>query len=115
MAGFNGGHVTSDKSVSDTTLKDMLISLRTSFHADMMQYISNFKAEVGEMGGRLDHIEKKIGDYSSAYNTLVDAYNDQSDDINWLKYKMANLEDRSRRNNVNIWGVPEAVLPAQLQ
>lgn len=47
---------TTDKPVSDTTLKDMLLSLRTSLHADMIQCISNFKIEVGEMGGRIDHI-----------------------------------------------------------
>lgn len=56
-----------------------------------------------------------MGEFASSHNTLVDAYNDQSEDISWLKGKMADLEDRARRNNVKICGVPEAVQPAQLQ
>lgn len=72
----------------------------------MMQFISNFKVEVGEMGWRIDHIEKKIDDFVSAHNTLVDAHNDHSDNITLLKSKVAALEARSRRNNVKIRGGP---------
>lgn len=74
----------------------MLVSLRSSLHADMMQCMSNIKTEVGELGGRIDHIERKMCDFAESHNTLVDAHNDQSDDITWLKAKVADLEDRSR-------------------
>lgn len=84
-------------------------------HADMLQCVNNFKAEVGELGGRVDHIEKKIRDFASSHNTLIDAHNDHADDITWLKTKVAELEDGSRRNNVKIRGITEVILPAQLQ
>lgn len=85
---------TTNKPVSDTTLKNMLVSLCSSMHADMMQCINNFKAEVGELGGWVDNIEKKMGDFASSHNTLIDAHNDHSDDITWLKAKVADLKDR---------------------
>lgn len=40
----------------------------------------------------------------------MDAHNKQSDEVDWLKSKVTDLEDHSRRN-VNI---PESVQPAQL-
>lgn len=106
---------TTGKPVSDTTLKDMLVSLRSSMHTDMMQCVHNFKSELGAIGGRVDHIEDKMGDFAASHNTLIDAHNDQSDEITWLRSKVADLEDRSRRNNIKIRGVPENVLPPQLQ
>lgn len=77
--------------------------------------MSNFKAEVGELGGRIDRIEKKMSEFASSHNSLIDAHNDQSNDVTWLKAKVADLEHRSKRNNVKIRGVPEAVQPVQLQ
>lgn len=56
-----------------------------------------------------------MGEFASSYNSLVDANNDQSDKVSWLKTKVVDLEDWSRRNNIKIWGVPESTLPAQLQ
>ena len=106
---------TSGKAVSDTTLKDMLVSLRSSMHADMLQCMRNFKADVGELGDRVTHVEEKMGEFASSHNSLIDAHSEHDTEIAWLRAKVADLEDRSRRNNVKLRGVPETVLPAQLQ
>lgn len=55
------------------------MSLRASLHADLMEYASNFKSEVQELGGRVDHIEHKMGEFSASHNTLIDAHNEQED------------------------------------
>lgn len=47
-----------------------------------------------------------MGAYSVSFNTLVDAQNNHKENIPWLKAKIADLEDRSRRNNLKITGVP---------
>lgn len=70
-------------------MKDILVSLHSSLHSDMMCCIQNFKAEMGELGGRVDHVEKKMGEFASSYNSLVDAHNEQSDQVDWLKAKIA--------------------------
>lgn len=34
--------------------------------------------------------------------------------MQWLTDKVPDLEDRSRRNNLKLWGVPETVTPPEL-
>lgn len=46
--------------------------------------------------------------------TLVDTNTDQADDIVWLKAKVADLEDRSKRNNLKVRGIPESITMSQL-
>lgn len=47
---------TSDRPVSDTVLKEMLLSLKASLQADMTAGINNCQREVQAIGGRADHI-----------------------------------------------------------
>lgn len=54
-----------------------------------------------------------MGEFS--YNSLVDAHNDQSKEVTWLKGKVADFKDRSRKNNIKLRGIPESTQPAQLQ
>lgn len=93
---------TANQSPSDTTLKDMLVSLGSSLHTDMMECLKNFNNEVGEHPGRVDHIEHKMGEFAPFHNSLIDAHNDRNDKVTWLKAKIADLVDRSCRNNVKI-------------
>lgn len=106
---------TVNQPISESTLKDMLISLRSSLHADMMECMKGFKTDVHELGDRVDHVEQKMGEYAASYNSLVDAHNDQSDEVTWLKAKVVDLEDRWRRKNLKLRGVPESTLSVHLQ
>lgn len=45
-----------------------------------------------------------MGEYASTINDLVDANESNEDDIEVIKAKMADIEDRSRMNNVKIRG-----------
>lgn len=47
--------------------------------------------------------------------TLVDANDSKEDDIENIKVKMADIENRSRRNNIKIKGVSESVKPQDLR
>lgn len=59
----------------------MLVSLCSSMHTDMLQCVNNFKTDMGALGGRVNHIKKKMGDFASFHNTLVDAHNDHSEEL----------------------------------
>lgn len=50
-----------------------------------------------------------MGAYTTTINDLVDANESKEDDLEVIKAKMADLEDKSRRNNVKISGIPESV------
>lgn len=69
------GIPTSGQSVSDTVLKGMLMSLRSSLHNDLLSTVSKCH----------DHIEQAMREYSIAYNTLVDAHSAHSDEMLWIK------------------------------
>lgn len=100
---------TANTPIMDTTLKDMLISLRSTLHADIQSLTRQFKSEISSVNKRISHVETKMGEFACTFNDLVDAHNDRDDDMLQLKLKLANLEDRSRRNNVKIRGIPESV------
>lgn len=55
----------------------------------------------------MDHIESKMGEFASTINNLVDAQEWDEDEMEGIKAKMADMEDRRRRNNLKIRGVPE--------
>lgn len=64
----------SDKPISDMMLKDMLLSLRSFLHADMIKGINKCTREVQALGHRVDHMEKKMDEYTSSYNIRVEAH-----------------------------------------
>lgn len=80
----------------------MQVFLHNYLHSDMMACMQSLKTKIGDLGGRVDHVERKMGEFASSYNLLVDSNNEQ-----------AVLEDRSRRNNVKICAIPETIQPAQ--
>lgn len=59
--------------------------------------------------------KNKIGEFASTFNDLVDSHNECEDSISWIQSKLADLEDRSRRNNVKVCRIPESVKPQELQ
>lgn len=60
------------------------------------------------------HTENKMDECTTTVNDLIDECKDQSDDNEWIKAKLTDLEDCSRRNNVKIRGVPESIPPSNL-
>lgn len=51
---------------------------------------------------------------AASFNTLADAHEAHCDYLQWLKAKVANLEDRSHQNNIKICCFLESVQLAQL-
>lgn len=43
----------------------------------------------------MDHVEKKMRECATSHNSRIDAHNDQSDEVAWLKAKVGILEDHS--------------------
>lgn len=89
-----------NQQVSETALKDMLVSFRGTIDADIMQLTKHFTGEIH--GSRVDHIENKIDVFAHIINYLVDAHDENIDEHYWIKAKLADLEDHARRNNKKI-------------
>lgn len=57
----------------------------------------------------ITHMETKMGDLLSAHNELVDGFADHDDELQLINLKNADLEDRSRRNNIKFCNIPESI------
>lgn len=105
---------TTGQSVLDTTMKDMLLSLQSSLMSNLLSLINQFSLEMKYMDNRMHFMENKMEEFTNTVNDLVDAYTEQKDDSLWIKTKLADLENRSRRNNIKTRGIPESVQPREL-
>lgn len=106
---------TSGQPVLDTTMKEMLVSLQSSIISNLSSMIHKFSLDMKHMDGRLQYVENKMEECTETVNELVDACTEQKDDSMWVKMKLADLEDHSRRNNIKMRGIPESVLPMDLR
>lgn len=52
---------------------------------------------------------------TSTVNDLVDAHDKSIEERNWIKSKLTDLEDRLRRNNLKLRGLPESVQNTELK
>lgn len=59
-------------------------------------------------------METKVTELSQTHNKLVDSHKDQEAEIKWLQTKIADIDDRTCRNNVKFRGIPETVQPTAL-
>lgn len=96
---------TKGQPIMDTTLKEMLISLRGTLHRDMATVVSQVREEFAKLGDRVHNVESKMGEFAVAQNELVDAHKEREENVTLLKVEIAGLETRSRRNNVKFRGV----------
>lgn len=78
----------------------MLISLRASLQADMLACIHQSLLELRKLADHVDFVEWSMDDFTANYNTLVEAHAIQSEDIAWIKAKVEDLIDRSRRKKM---------------
>lgn len=87
----------------------MMVSLLSSLQRDMTQMFTDIRESLHIQDSRLSHVETQMGTFQTAHNEVIDTITEQNDDIAWLKAKVVDLEDRSRRNNLKFRGIPESV------
>lgn len=55
-----------------------------------------------------------MADFAKSHNLLIDSHTALEEEVHRLSNKVLDLEDRSRRNNIRLRGVPESITPDQL-
>lgn len=99
----------SDNPVSEAMLKSMLLTLQKDLHRELQSSISQIHDRVDCLKGRADVLEENMYKHAKAHNELLDAHDHHASEIHHIKLKLADLENRSRRNNIKFRGVPELV------
>ncbi|CAH2292404.1 Hypothetical predicted protein [Pelobates cultripes] len=77
--------------------------------------MDSLRRDVQEIGKRTSHIESKMEEDAAAHNDLATHVESLEEKLLLTESKLADMEDRSRRNNLPLRGVPESVFPAVLQ
>lgn len=109
-----GLYPATDQAVSQNILKEMMLALRSSIQQSLATALSSQQATIDGLGDRVDHVENKMAEFSTAHNELVDAHNNLEDELHLMAIKLADIEDRNRRNNIKIRGIPESVSGPEL-
>uniref|UniRef100_A0A8C5PHC0 Uncharacterized protein n=1 Tax=Leptobrachium leishanense TaxID=445787 RepID=A0A8C5PHC0_9ANUR len=99
---------------SESRLHAMLQELRSTIQADIKGALQELSRDVLDLGERTDALETKADDLCLAHNDLVDRHLALQAAHDSLALKMADIEDHSRRNNIRIRGIAEAVTLADL-
>uniref|UniRef100_A0A8C5M2A8 Uncharacterized protein n=1 Tax=Leptobrachium leishanense TaxID=445787 RepID=A0A8C5M2A8_9ANUR len=99
---------------SGLQLQSLLQDLRTTIQEDFRAITANLHQEIRDLGERADALETKTDELCLAHNDLVDAYKELKSTHESLLLKVTDLEDRSRRNNIRVRGIPETIKPGDL-
>lgn len=89
--------------------------LRSSLQTDMATCMHKFNTELQGVDSRVSDIETKMAKYATTINDQTDASQKHDDEKDWVKVKLVDIEDRSRRNNLKIRVVPESVQQVDLR
>ncbi|KAL0161449.1 hypothetical protein M9458_045174, partial [Cirrhinus mrigala] len=98
-------------------LKDDMIDFRQKIREDIRNYLTEFKEEINRKmsevtktqqstSERVNEMEKRIADLEEWAVDVRDTHNTLKVQEN-LQAKLSDLEGRSRRNNLRIYGMPE--------
>ncbi|CAH2300662.1 Hypothetical predicted protein [Pelobates cultripes] len=105
---------TDDLSVSEKRLAAMLQDLRTSMKTDFQAAVSDMRKDTHEVGTRVNALEEKTDELCHMNDTIVEKIQRMEADNKRLMENLADLEDRSRHNNICVRGVPETVTQEEL-
>lgn len=85
----------------------MLLSLKNYLQADLNKNLASLQSHIEHVEERVDAVGRSLGEHADAYNSLSVEFHGHDNDIQLLKAKVADLEDRSRWNNLKFQGIPE--------
>ncbi|CAH2326804.1 Hypothetical predicted protein [Pelobates cultripes] len=120
-AGYSGG--SSPRSDLDTQtevgltaslLQAALDKQSTKLIATWQESVAEIKRDLHDLGSRTGHVETKVDNIVDAHNQAVDRIQALETQLAKYEVKLMPLEDRSRRSNQRLCGIPEEVLEADL-
>ncbi|CAH2301444.1 Hypothetical predicted protein [Pelobates cultripes] len=98
-----------DVLVTNKSLHFMLQALKTSLRSDLRQLTNELRKDIADIGGRTSHLKTKTEEICAAHNDVVDKLQRLEEEQTTLKHKLADIEDRSRRNNLRFSGITDAI------
>ncbi|CAH2223354.1 Hypothetical predicted protein [Pelobates cultripes] len=95
--------------IDRVTLNNCFDSQMEKIKGEMQLFTTTFKEEIKKVNIRITSIEEKLECSMLRNNLMEDKINSLEQKINNLEAKMVDWEDRSRRRNIRIRGIPESI------
>ncbi|CAH2322371.1 Hypothetical predicted protein [Pelobates cultripes] len=86
----------------------------TKLIATWQESVAEIKKYLHDLGSRTGHMETKMDDIVEAHNQAVSRIQTLESQLAKYEVKLMDLEDRSRRSNLRLRGIPEELLEASL-
>lgn len=74
-------------------IKEMMLALRSSLQQSFTEALNRQMTVIDGLVEWVAHVENKMGEFSEAHNSLVDAHNNLKEDMATLANKLADLEE----------------------
>ncbi|CAH2327716.1 Hypothetical predicted protein [Pelobates cultripes] len=119
ILGCGPGTPTETSQITKSDLAEALDKLSSKLISTWQHTADSLRKDLQELGKRTSHVEDKCDEFATAHNDLATHVEHLATKVHKMEEKMADLEDRSRRNNLRLRGVPEEVankdLPAYVR
>ncbi|CAH2324721.1 Hypothetical predicted protein [Pelobates cultripes] len=92
-----------------------LDSLSNKLITSWQHTADSLRKDIQELGKCTSHVENKLSEFATAHNDLASHVEAVEHKMLMMEHKITDLEDRMRRNNLRIRGIPEDVAPDHLQ
>uniref|UniRef100_A0A8C5QFH2 Uncharacterized protein n=1 Tax=Leptobrachium leishanense TaxID=445787 RepID=A0A8C5QFH2_9ANUR len=90
-------------------LAPMLAALSDALSNRLDSVAADIKKDIKEIGDRTDRLEAKMAEFAGAHNVLTEQVEDLQSQLLGALTKIADLEDRSRRHNLKVRGIPDSI------
>lgn len=111
---FDPPEASGSNAFTEHTLQKMFHTFREDLQLDFRGMMTEFKSDIQTLVARTEHIESKMADFATSHNLLIDSHTALEEEVQRLSNKVLDLEDRSRRNNIQLRGIPESIASDQL-
>ncbi|CAH2277290.1 Hypothetical predicted protein [Pelobates cultripes] len=96
-----------DAPVTNKSLHLMLQDLKPSLREDYRQITMDLWKDIGDIGSQTSHLETKAEELCMEHNEVADRLQQLEEDHHTLKHKLADMENRSQRNNARFHGITD--------
>lgn len=96
------------KSDLESSLEAMYDRLASKFQQELQKTENSLSQEISALGSRTDKLETKHDELTLAYNELSREHEALSSSFSLLQSQVEDLDNRNRRNNLRLRGIPES-------
>ncbi|CAH2277674.1 Hypothetical predicted protein [Pelobates cultripes] len=97
--------------ISKQTLQQMLVELASKMQTTVHTAVADLRKDIADLGNRSNQVEE----FTAAHDSMADKVEELESRLEHYENKRMDLEDRSRRNDLRLRGIPEEVRPQELR